>query len=260
MSAAKLQGRVAIVTGGASGLGEAIAHRLAALGAHAIVADVDGAGAERVSAAISAERGPAAASAVAADVTRSADVARLIARAADRGGLHVLVLSAAVEITAPLAETTDEDWQRVLDVNLKAPFLCMKHGIPLMTRSGGGSIVALGSTLGEIGQPGFAAYCASKGALVNLCKQAAIEHAPDCIRVNVLSPAACDVGLFVRTAERTGNAERVMNLVASRVPMGRLGTARDVCDAVAFLATDDSAYVSGTVLPLDGALAARRQR
>jgi len=260
MSAPKLDGRVAIVTGGASGLGEAIAHHLAALGAHAIVADVDGNGAERVAHAIAREHGANAASALPADVTRSADVTRLVAAAAERGGLHALVLSAAIEIMAPLGETGDADWQRVLDVNLKAPFLCMKHGIPLMIRSGGGSIVAMGSTLGEIGQPGFAAYCASKGALVNLCKQAAIEHASDGIRVNVLSPSACDVGLFVRTAERTGDAARVKEFVASRVPMGRLGTARDICAAVAFLTSDDSAYVSGTVLPLDGALAARRHR
>jgi NAD(P)-dependent dehydrogenase (short-subunit alcohol dehydrogenase family) len=258
MSARALDGRVAIVTGGASGLGEAIAHRLAALGAYTIVADRDADAAERVATAIAA--GGARARAVTADVTRRDDVVRMIAAAADAGGLHALVLSAAVEVTARLADTTDEQWQRVIDVNLKGPFLCMKHGIPLMVRSGGGSIVALGSTLGEIGQPGFAAYCASKGALVNLCKQAAIEHAPDRIRVNVLSPSACDVGLFVRTAERGGDPEGVKAMVASRVPMGRLGSARDVCDAVAYLASDASAYLSGTVVPLDGGLAARRER
>ncbi|MEW6271258.1 MAG: glucose 1-dehydrogenase [Thermodesulfobacteriota bacterium] len=258
MSATPLAGRVAIVTGGASGLGEAAAARLAREGAHVLVADVDAAGAERVAAAIAA--GGGSARAVAADVTRAADVAALVRAAEAAGGLHVLVLSAAIEVMARLGDTGDDDWQRVLDVNLKGPFLCMKHGIPLIARSGGGSVIALGSTLGAIGQPGFAAYCASKGALVNLCKQAAIEHAPDGVRVNVVSPSACEAGLFLRTAERSGDAEAVKRHVASRVPAGRLGTAEDVCDAIAFLAGDGSTYVSGTVLALDGGLAARRER
>jgi len=167
-------------------------------------------------------------------------------------------LTSAIETRAPLAETSDDDWQRVLDVNLKGPFLCMRAGIPLIARSGGGAVVALGSTLGAIGQPDFAAYCASKGALVNLCKQAAIEHASDGVRVNVVSPSACDVGLFARVAASTGDAEGVMRMVASRVPLGRLGTADDVTEAVCYLASDAGAYVSAAVLPLDGGLAARR--
>jgi NAD(P)-dependent dehydrogenase (short-subunit alcohol dehydrogenase family) len=257
MSRTRFAGRVAVVTGGASGLGAAVADRLAAEGARVVVADVDGAGAERVAAAIAA-RGDSA-RAVAADVTRRDDVARIVQAAEELGGLHVLVLSAAVEIQAPLGETTDDDWQRVLDVNLKGPFLCLQQAIPVMVRGGGGAVVALGSTLGAIGQPHFAAYCASKGALVNLCKQAAIEHAAEGVRVNVVAPSACEAGLFLRTAERSGDAAGVKRLVASRVPMGRLGTAADVCDMTLFLAGDESAYLSGAVLPLDGGLAARRQ-
>jgi NAD(P)-dependent dehydrogenase (short-subunit alcohol dehydrogenase family) len=257
MRPARFTGRLAVVTGGASGLGAAIAHRLGGEGARVLVADVDGPGAERVAAAIASDGGTA--QAITADVTRSADVVRMVHAAEAAGGLHVLVLSAAVEVRAPLGEIRDEDWQRVLDVDLKGPFLCMKHGIPLMARSGGGSVVALGSTLGAIGQPGFAAYCAAKGALVNLCKQAAVEHAGDGVRVNVVSPSACDAGLFLRTAERTGDAEGLKRMVAARVPMGRLGTADDVCDAVLFLASDASAYISAAVVPLDGGLAARRQ-
>jgi NAD(P)-dependent dehydrogenase (short-subunit alcohol dehydrogenase family) len=257
MMRARFGGRVAVVTGGAAGLGEAVAVRLAAEGAHVVVADVDAAGAERVVAAIAARGGSARA--VTADVTRREDVARAVQEAEQAGGLHVLVLSAAVEMRAPLGDTTDEDWQRVLDVNLKGPFLCLRQAIPVMVRGGGGAVVALGSTLGLIGQPGFAAYCASKGALVNLCKQAAIEHAADGVRVNVVAPSACEAGLFLRTAEQSGDAASVKRLVASRIPMGRLGTAGEVCDAVLFLASDDASYLSGAVLPLDGALAARRQ-
>ena len=257
MSELRFGGKGAIVTGGASGLGAAIATRLAREGARVVVADVDGPGAERVSREI-ADRGGAA-RAVAVDVTRAGEVESLVRVAEESGGLHVLVLSAAVETRSDLGETSDDAWQRVLDVNLKGPFLCMKYGIPAIERSGGGAVVALGSTLGAIGQPGYAAYCASKGALVNLCKQAAIEHAPAGVRVNVVSPSACDTGLFIRTAERSGDPEAIVRLVTSNVPMRRLGSADDVCEAVLFLASDASSYVSGTVLPLDGALAARRQ-
>lgn len=253
-----LAGRVALITGAASGQGRAAAVLFAGHGARVVVADVNDEGARETVRLV--EEAGSEALAVGADVTSEPDVVRMITVAEEAGGLHVLVLSAAVEVATNLADTSDDDWQRVIDVNLKGPFLCMKHGIPLMVRSGGGSIVALGSTLGEIGQPRFAAYCASKGALVNLCKQAAIEHAGDGIRVNVVSPSACEAGLFLRTAERSGNAEGMKRTVASRVPARRLGTARDVCDSVVFLASDESTYVSGTVLPLDGGLAARRQR
>ena len=257
MTAGRFTNRGAIVTGGASGLGAAIAVALGAEGARVIVADIDDAAAARVATEIVGGGGQA--QAVRTDVTSAADVAAVVGAAEANGGLHVLVLSAAVEIRADVDATSDDDWQRVLDVNLKGPFLCMRAGIPAITRGGGGAVVALGSTLGAIGHPGFAAYCASKGALVNLCKQAAIEHASDGVRVNVVAPSACDVGLFVRTAERTGDAAAVMRHVAANVPMGRLGSARDVCEVVLFLASDGAAYVSGTVVPLDGGLAARRQ-
>ncbi|HVT77985.1 MAG TPA: SDR family oxidoreductase, partial [Acidimicrobiales bacterium] len=157
-----------------------------------------------------------------------------------------------------IVDTTDEMWRDVLDTNLKGPFLCMREVVPRMIGAGGGSIIALGSTLGQIVAPGYPAYCASKFALTNLCKQVAIEQAAAGVRVNVIAPSACDTGLFVRMAEATGDRTGVERMVTSNVPMGRLGTAREVCDAVAFFASDASSYTSGTVLPLDGGLAARR--
>jgi NAD(P)-dependent dehydrogenase (short-subunit alcohol dehydrogenase family) len=234
-----LDGRVAIVTGGASGLGAAIVDRFRTEGATVVVADLDAP--EPV------------------DVTSDADVAGLVARVvAEHGRLDVLVCSAAVEVRARLGDTTDDDWQHILDVNLKGPFLCLKHALPEMVRGGGGSAVLLGSVLGAIGAPQYSAYCASKAALVNLAKQAAIEHAPDAVRVNVLSPSACDAGLFASVAEATGDAASIKAFVASSNPMGRLGTADEVASAALFLASDASTYTSGTVLPLDGAMAARR--
>jgi 3-oxoacyl-[acyl-carrier protein] reductase len=246
----------AIVTGGAAGLGEAIAHRLAAEGAAVVVADIDADGATGVADAITTAGGVA--HAVPCDVTRPADVDAAVRAAAELGALRVLVLSAAVESRQPVTECSDEDWQEILDVNLKGPFLCMRAAIPLMRANGGGSVVALGSTLGLIVAPGHAAYCASKGALVNLCKQAAIEHAGDNVRINVVAPSATDTGLFIRFSEQTPKPAELRDRIAALNPMHRLGTAREVCDAVVFLASDASSYTSGCVIPIDGALAARR--
>jgi NAD(P)-dependent dehydrogenase (short-subunit alcohol dehydrogenase family) len=120
-------------------------------------------------------------------------------------------------------------------------------------------VVLMGSTLAHIGSPGFAAYCASKGALVNLAKQGAIEHAPDGVRVNVVSPGASEVGLFQRVAEEAPDPQALKDMVASRTPMGRLGRVDDIVATVRFLLSDGAAFISGTSIPLDGGLAARRQ-
>ncbi len=242
---------VAIVTGGGSGLGEAICHRLADDGHRVVVADLDGDAAARVA-------GDVGGDAVVVDVRDAAGVEAMTATAAGLGAVKVLVLSAAVETRASIVDTTDEAWRVVLDTNLKGPFLCMRAAVPRMIEVGGGSIVALGSTLGQIVTGGYPAYCASKYALTNLCKQVAIEHAADGVRVNVVAPSACSTGLFMRMAESSGDAGAIERMVTSNVPMGRLGAAREVCDAVAFLASDASSYTSGAVLPLDGGLAARR--
>src|SRR6185437_6204330 len=154
------------------------------------------------------------------------------------GRLDALVCSAAIETRSSVVDCADDDWQRVLDVNLKGPFLCCKHGIPAIARSGGGAVVLLGSVLGAIGSPGYAAYCASKGALVNLAKQAAIEHAPDGVRVNVVSPSACETGLFLDMVSRAPDPDAIKRMVAERTPMGRLGTEADVVETIMFLLSD----------------------
>ncbi len=248
--------RVALVAGGASGLGEAICHRFAAEGAAVVVADLDGTGAERVAAEIRATG--AVAVGAPCDVTNRADVEATVEVAKAMGRLGVLVLSAAIESFTPVVELSDDEWQHVLDVNLKGPFLCMRATIPVMVANGGGSVIALGSTLGLIVAPGHPAYCASKGALVNLCKQAAIEHAPDNVRVNLLAPSATDTGLFMKVSGQAPDPEALRAKVAAGMPMKRLGRAEEVCDAVVFLASDQSTYLSGAVVPLDGGLAARR--
>jgi len=250
-------GEVAVVTGGACGLGAAIAGRLAAGGMQVVVADIDEARSITTATAIREAGGRAESETC--DVTQEGEVAALIESVVERHGmLHHLVCSAAIEHRAPLTETDDATWQRVLDVNLKGPFLCMKHAIPRIASSGGGAVVLLGSVLGFIGQPGFSAYCASKGALANLMKQAAIEHAMDRVRVNMVSPAATDTGLFIEVANATGNPEAIIDMVTRNNPMRRLGTAEEVSATVAFLCSPGAAYISGTVIPLDGGMAARR--
>lgn len=253
--------QVAIVTGGASGLGDVIARRLASEGATVVVADIDTAGAKVVADAIVAAGGNAVA--VMCDVTKRADVDAMVAEAArmatsSKGRIGTLVLSAAIESLVPVAKLSDEEWQRVLDINLKGPFLCMRAALPHMVKGGGGSVIAMGSTLGLIVAPGHPAYCASKGALVNLCKQAAIEHAPDNIRVNLLAPSATTTGLFMKHSANAPDPDALRAKIAAGMPMKRLGDPQEVCDAVLFLASPQSTYLSGAVIPLDGGLAARR--
>jgi NAD(P)-dependent dehydrogenase (short-subunit alcohol dehydrogenase family) len=249
--------RVAIVTGGASGLGEAIVGRFARDGASVVVADVDERAAQQVADNLRASG--RAVEAMTVDVTDEGEVAAMVDATVERHGrLDALVCSAAVEVRASIVDCSDDDWARILDVNLKGPFLCMKHGIPQIAKSGGGAVVLLGSVLGAIGSPGYAAYCASKGALNNLCKQAAIEHAPDGVRVNVVSPSATDTGLFMQMAARQPEPQKIIDMVAKNSPMRRLGTAAEVADTVAFLCSPGAAYISGTIIPLDGGMAARR--
>jgi NAD(P)-dependent dehydrogenase (short-subunit alcohol dehydrogenase family) len=250
-------GKVALVTGAASGIGAAAAKRLAAERATVLVADIDSEAALEVVDTIADEGGDAEVAVV--DITHEGEVAAMFEAIGEQHGrLDVVVCSAAVETRASVIDTTDAAWRRVLDVNLKGPFLCMKYGLGPMVGSGGGSVILLGSILGVIGSPGYAAYCASKGALVNLAKQAAIEHAPDGVRVNVVSPSACETGLFLQMVSQAPDPEAIKRMVADRTPMGRLGTESDVVEAIMFLASDDSSYISGTTLALDGGLAARR--
>jgi NAD(P)-dependent dehydrogenase (short-subunit alcohol dehydrogenase family) len=249
--------RVVVVTGGASGLGEAIVSRLASDGDRVVVADVDEPRAQQVADNLGAAG--RVVDAMTVDVTSEGEVAAMFDAIGERiGRLDALVCSAAVETRASVVESGDEQWQRVMDVNLKGPFLCMKHGIPMLARSGGGAVVLLGSVLGATAAPGYAAYCTSKAALVNLAKQAAIEHAGDAVRVNVVAPSATDTGLFARVAHESGDPEGVRRMVAAGTPMGRLGRADEVSATVAFLCSPGAAFISGAVIPLDGAMAARR--
>jgi NAD(P)-dependent dehydrogenase (short-subunit alcohol dehydrogenase family) len=254
---ARLAGPVALVTGGASGLGEAIVNKLSGDGFRVVVADIDERRGQQVADNLTAAGRTVEPMTV--DVTSEGEVAACVDAVVERHArLDAVVCSAAIETRAAIVDCDDDAWQQVMDVNVKGPFFCMKHGIPAIARNGGGAVVLLGSVLGVMGSPGYPAYCASKGALNNLAKQAAIEHAPDQVRVNVVSPSATDTGLFARVAAESDDPERMLTMVARNTPMQRLGRSAEVAATVAFLCSPGAAFISGAVIPLDGAMAARR--
>ncbi len=241
--------KVAIVTGGASGIGRATAIAFAAEGACVTVTDLDGATGQQVARAIVDSGGQAIA--VEADVSQNAACRRAVERTvATFGRLDVLFNSAGVIRRASVLDTSDAEWDRVMAINVKGVFLMSKHAIPAMTE--GGSIVNAGSGWGLVGGPKAAAYCASKGAVVQLTRAMAIDHGPQRIRVNCVCPGDTDTPLLASEAQQLGaDAGHFFEAAATR-PLGRIGTPEDVARAVLYLASDASAFVTGTTLVVDG--------
>jgi len=239
----RLQKRVAVVTGGSSGIGRAIALRFAEEGAHVVVGDVVREPREggETTEALLGERGVH----VDADVSRSADVDRLVSTATERyGRLDVMVCNAGVagRHSKPLLETTEEDWDAIMAVNLRGVFLCCKRAIGEMVEQ-----EPIGEARGRvIGPPGHVAYAVSKGGLVNLTHQLAVDYARRGILVNAVAP-----GKILTGSPEQQNPEALAYSHA-RTPFPRLGRPEDVAGAALFLASDDSGYVSGINLLVDG--------
>ena len=244
--------KTVIVTGAASGFGEAIATRFAAEGAKVLVADVDVAGGERVVGAIREAGGQAAF--VRTDVSKAAEVKAMIdAAVAQFGGLDILVNNAGFSHhMMPLWDLPEEDYDRVFSVNTKGVYLGAKYAVPVLRERGGGVIINTASIGAVAPRPGVTAYNATKGAVVTMTRGLAIEVAPFHIRVNAVNPVAADTQ-FVKGAFGVDSMpEPIRQVVIQGIPLGRLAEPRDVAAAVLFLASDDAEFLTGVCLNVDG--------
>ena len=245
--AGRLDGKVALITGGARGQGAAHARRLAEEGAHVFTGDVLDTDGEETAAKLRADG--LAVDYLHLDVTLPQDWSRAVGTATERtGGLDVLVNNAGIVHVNPLVEETLEDWNALLAVNVTGVLLGMQAAIPALRARGGGSIVNIASIFGLAGASGYVAYCASKAAVVMMTKTAALELAGDNIRVNAVCPGG------VRTAM---NENEPGGGVVPLTPMGRRADVREISGAVLFLASDDSTFVTGTEIVVDGGYLAR---
>ena len=249
-----LKGKVAIVTGASAGIGRAAAFAMAREGANVVIADVDVARGEQVASDINNEGGTAVF--VRTDVADDASVAALVAKTVERfGGLDLAFNNAGIEGTpAPTAECTPENWQRTLAVNLTGVWSCMRHEIPRMLERGGGSIVNMSSVAGLVGFATIPAYTASKHGVAGLTKTAALEYAERGIRVNAVCPGVINTEMVERFTGGQPAAEAAM--IATE-PIGRLGLPEEIADAVVWLCSDRSSFVTGQAIAIDGGFVAR---
>jgi 3-oxoacyl-[acyl-carrier protein] reductase len=249
--AGRLDGKIAIVTGAASGFGEGIARRFAAEGAAVVVADISDNAGQAVAEDLKA--GGAEARFVRADVAKSGDVAAMIAAAEEAfGGVDILVNNAGVPQRAmPMLDVPEETFDRIYAVNVKSIYLSALYGVPAFRRRGGGVIVNTASTAGIRPRPGLVWYNGSKGAVITLTKAMAVELAPEKIRVNALCPVAGDTPMLAEFLGGERTDERYAAFVAT-VPLGRLSTPRDMANAALFLASDEADFLTGVCLEVDG--------
>jgi len=241
-----LKGKVAVINGAAGGIGRATARAFAREGATLVLADIDEAGGHALAEELNAQF-------VRADTTDDAQVRAMIAAAGDR--LDILLNNAGVPgDDAAFAEVSDELWHRIIAVNLTGTFLAMRAAIPAMVKAGGGVIVNNASVLGLVGFANHAAYSASKGGVIALTREAAVEYGSKGVRVNCMCPG------FVETPMVSGikgNAAVLGAMLKVLHPLGRLGRAEEIAEVALFLASPQSSFMTGAVIPVDGGFSAR---
>jgi NAD(P)-dependent dehydrogenase (short-subunit alcohol dehydrogenase family) len=250
----ELQGKVAIVTGAASGIGRATVELFAAEGAAVVAADVNDEQGQRLADELARKNCTCAF--VHVDVSKESDVAAMVHFALSQfGRLDVLFNNAGIEgEQAPTADATTDNWERVIAINLKGVFLGLKHGLQAMLRTGGGSIVNNASVAGIVGFAGIPAYCASKGGVIQLTRTAALEYAAQGIRVNCLCPGVIDTPMVERFTHDNPDA---LAQLKQMEPLGRLGRPQEVAELALFLASDRSSFITGAIIPVDGGFVAR---
>jgi len=247
---ASLAGKVALITGAASGIGRAAAILFAREGAAVAIADINSAG-WALAEEIAGSGAPAFFED--ADLTQAADCHRVVERTLrEFDGIHVLFNNAGIMRRASVVELSEEDWDRVMSVNVKSIFLMSRKVIPTMAKAGGGSIINTASGWGLAGGPRAAVYCASKGAVVLLTKAMAIDHGPQKIRVNCICPGDTDTSMLRNEAQQLGEREDFFLAQSARRPLGRIGQPEEIAQAALYLASDASSFVTGTALVVDG--------
>jgi NAD(P)-dependent dehydrogenase (short-subunit alcohol dehydrogenase family) len=251
----RLKGKIAVVTGAGSGIGEATARLMAREGAVVVLADRAAPAAQSVAQDIAAQGGTAEVREV--DVGDAAAMRQMIEAVAQRHGrLDVLVNNAGYGIAANVVDTDEDDWARLMRVNVDGVFHGSKYAIPIMRRQGGGAIVNTASAGALVGLRERAAYCASKGAVAALTRAMALDHATEGIRINCVAPGTIESPYFREIFARSPDPEALRATLAARQPMNRLGSPEEVARAIVFLASDDASFATGSTLVLDGGLTA----
>jgi len=247
----QLSGKVALITGGAAGIGRATALLFAREGAAVAMADLNAQAGEAVVGEITRSGGRAIFES--ADVTRAEDCRRVVERTIrEFGRLDILFNNAGIIRRATILELSEDDWDRLMAVNVKSIYLLSREVLPHMQKQGGGSIINTASGWGLAGGAKAAVYCASKGAVVLLTKAMAIDHGPQKIRVNCICPGDTDTGMLRVEAQQLGEENGRFLAEAAKRPLGRVGSPDEIAQAVLYLASEASSFVTGTALVVDG--------